>query len=71
LIHRLVCAIIGEILDVYDAAARYIAEGTPLTILAGALYGSGSSRDWAASKSFININVVTNILCRGSMDAEC
>jgi aconitate hydratase len=38
----------NEILDVYDAAARYIAEGTPLIILAGAAYGSGSSRDWAA-----------------------
>lgn len=35
-------------LDIYDAAAKYISEGTPLTILAGAMYGSGSSRDWAA-----------------------
>jgi len=35
-------------LDVYDAAAKYAAEGHPLVILAGALYGSGSSRDWAA-----------------------
>mmetsp|Transcript_30818 Transcript_30818/g.51947 ORF Transcript_30818/g.51947 Transcript_30818/m.51947 type:complete len:896 (-) Transcript_30818:33-2720(-) len=38
----------GETLDVYDAAARYISEGTPLIILAGEQYGSGSSRDWAA-----------------------
>jgi len=38
----------GETLDIFDAAARYIKEGTPLTILAGAMYGSGSSRDWAA-----------------------
>jgi len=38
----------GEVLDVFDAADKYIQEGTPLIILAGANYGSGSSRDWAA-----------------------
>jgi len=38
----------GEIIDIFDSASKYIAEGTPLTILAGAMYGSGSSRDWAA-----------------------
>jgi len=38
----------GEVLDVYDAAEKYIQEKTPLCILAGAMYGSGSSRDWAA-----------------------
>jgi len=38
----------GEVLDVYDAAERYIEENHPLCILAGAMYGSGSSRDWAA-----------------------
>jgi len=38
----------GDVLDVYDAAERYTKEGTPLIILAGAMYGSGSSRDWAA-----------------------
>ena len=38
----------GEPLSIYDAAMRYAAEGTPLLILAGAEYGSGSSRDWAA-----------------------
>ena len=38
----------GEILPVYDAAAAYAREGTPLIILAGREYGSGSSRDWAA-----------------------
>jgi len=38
----------GQTLDVYDAAEKYIQEGTPLVILAGAMYGSGSSRDWAA-----------------------
>ena len=38
----------GETLSVYDAAQRYIENSTPLVILAGQLYGSGSSRDWAA-----------------------
>ncbi len=33
---------------IYDAAMRYADEGTPLLILAGSEYGSGSSRDWAA-----------------------
>jgi aconitate hydratase len=38
----------GETLSIYDAAMRYQGEGTPLVILAGAEYGTGSSRDWAA-----------------------
>jgi aconitate hydratase len=38
----------GEILPIYDAALRYAAKRTPLLILAGAEYGAGSSRDWAA-----------------------
>jgi aconitate hydratase len=38
----------GEVMSVYDAAVRYAEEGTPLGVLAGAEYGSGSSRDWAA-----------------------
>ncbi|MCY3718745.1 MAG: aconitate hydratase AcnA [Anaerolineaceae bacterium] len=38
----------GETLPIYDAAMRYVAEGTPLVVLAGADYGMGSSRDWAA-----------------------
>ncbi|HTL05334.1 MAG TPA: aconitate hydratase AcnA [Gemmatimonadales bacterium] len=38
----------GEVLSIYDAAQRYLAEGTPLLILAGKEYGTGSSRDWAA-----------------------
>src|SRR5262249_59114080 len=33
---------------VYDAAMRYLSEGTPLLIFARQEYGSGSSRDWAA-----------------------
>ena len=38
----------GEEMTIYDASARYLAEGTPLVVLAGKEYGSGSSRDWAA-----------------------
>ena len=34
--------------SIYDAAMRYQAEGTPLVVLGGKEYGSGSSRDWAA-----------------------
>jgi aconitate hydratase len=38
----------GEQMSIYDAAMKYIEEGTPLVVLAGKEYGSGSSRDWAA-----------------------
>jgi aconitate hydratase len=38
----------GEVMSIYDAAAKYQADGTPLVVLAGREYGSGSSRDWAA-----------------------
>jgi aconitate hydratase len=38
----------GEVMTIYDAAMRYRADGTPLLVLAGKEYGSGSSRDWAA-----------------------
>ena len=38
----------GSVLDVYDAAQRYRQDGRPLVVLAGAEYGCGSSRDWAA-----------------------
>jgi aconitate hydratase len=38
----------GEELTIYDASVRYVAEGTPLIVIAGKEYGSGSSRDWAA-----------------------
>ena len=37
-----------EQMSIYDAAMRYIEGGTPLVVLAGKEYGSGSSRDWAA-----------------------
>ena len=38
----------GEEMFIFDASEKYRAEGTPLVILAGKEYGSGSSRDWAA-----------------------
>ncbi len=38
----------GEQLSIYDAAMKYQAEGTPLIVIAGQEYGTGSSRDWAA-----------------------
>ncbi|RJF93897.1 aconitate hydratase AcnA [Sphingomonas cavernae] len=38
----------GEQMAIYDAAMRYKADGTPLVVIAGKEYGTGSSRDWAA-----------------------
>src|SRR5690606_1603360 len=38
----------GEIMPIYDAAMRHKADGTPLVVIAGKEYGTGSSRDWAA-----------------------
>jgi aconitate hydratase len=38
----------GEEMTIFEASQRYLSEGTPLLVLAGKEYGSGSSRDWAA-----------------------
>ncbi len=38
----------GDETTIYEASERYLAEGTPLVVIAGKEYGSGSSRDWAA-----------------------
>jgi aconitate hydratase len=38
----------GEEMSIYDASRRYLDEGTPLIVLSGKEYGTGSSRDWAA-----------------------
>ncbi|HEY5394302.1 MAG TPA: aconitate hydratase AcnA [Trebonia sp.] len=38
----------GQEMSIYDASREYIAEGTPLIVIGGKEYGSGSSRDWAA-----------------------
>jgi aconitate hydratase len=43
----------GEQMAIFDAAMKYKAEGTPLVILAGKEYGTGSSRDWAAKGTML------------------
>ena len=43
----------GEQTTIFDAARRYREEGTPLVILAGKEYGTGSSRDWAAKGTLL------------------
>jgi aconitate hydratase len=43
----------GEEMPIYDAAMRYQEDGTPLVILAGKEYGTGSSRDWAAKGTIL------------------
>jgi aconitate hydratase len=43
----------GEQLSIYDAAMRYKADKTPLVVLAGKEYGTGSSRDWAAKGTML------------------
>jgi aconitate hydratase len=43
----------ADVMPVYDAAVRYKAAGTPLVVLAGSEYGTGSSRDWAAKGTML------------------
>jgi aconitate hydratase len=43
----------GGVMSIYDAAMKYKAEGVPLVVLAGAEYGTGSSRDWAAKGTML------------------
>jgi aconitate hydratase len=43
----------GESMSIFDASVKYQAEGTPLLILAGKEYGTGSSRDWAAKGTML------------------
>ena len=43
----------GQTMSIFDASEKYQAEGTPLIILAGKEYGSGSSRDWAAKGPYL------------------
>src|SRR5205085_4502176 len=38
----------GQVMSIYDAAMAHKANGTPLVVIAGKEYGTGSSRDWAA-----------------------
>jgi aconitate hydratase len=49
----------GDVSTVYDASVRYAEAGTPLVVLAGKEYGSGSSRDWAAKgTALLGVKVV-------------
>ncbi len=43
----------GEVLSIYDAAMKYIADSVPLVVIAGTEYGTGSSRDWAAKGTML------------------
>ena len=43
----------GESMSIFDAAARYQSEGTPLVVFGGEEYGTGSSRDWAAKGTML------------------
>ena len=43
----------GDIMPIYDAAMSYQASGTPLVVIAGKEYGTGSSRDWAAKGTIL------------------
>ena len=43
----------SEVMPVYDAAVKYREQGTPLVVLAGTEYGTGSSRDWAAKGTML------------------
>ncbi len=43
----------GEQMSIYDAAMKYQSWGTPLVVIAGAEYGTGSSRDWAAKGTML------------------
>jgi aconitate hydratase len=43
----------GEVMSIYDAAMRYVDEQTPLLVIGGKEYGTGSSRDWAAKGTLL------------------
>ena len=43
----------GEVMSIFDASVKYKADGTPLVVLTGSEYGTGSSRDWAAKGTYL------------------
>jgi aconitate hydratase len=43
----------GEVMPIFDASEKYQADGTPLVVIAGKEYGTGSSRDWAAKGTIL------------------
>ena len=71
----------GEKMSIFDAAMRYQQEGTPLVVIAGREYGSGSSRDWAAKGSaLLGIKAIiaesyerihrSNLVCMGVLPLQ-
>ena len=52
-VSRYVNGAAGEVEAIYDVAMKHIAKGTPLVVLAGKEYGTGSSRDWAAKGTML------------------
>ncbi|HRI49413.1 MAG TPA: aconitate hydratase AcnA [Pseudomonadota bacterium] len=71
----------GEEMSIYDAAMRYRQEDTPLVVIAGREYGSGSSRDWAAKGSaLLGIKAIiaesyerihrSNLVCMGVLPLQ-
>jgi aconitate hydratase len=71
----------GETLSIFDAAMRYQEEGTPVIVVAGKEYGSGSSRDWAAKgPRLLGVRAViaesyerihrTNLVCMGVLPLQ-
>jgi aconitate hydratase len=71
----------GKVMTIYDASMLYEKEGTPVIILAGKQYGSGSSRDWAAKGTYLlGVRAViaesyerihrTNLACMGVLPLQ-
>ena len=71
----------GDRMSIYDAAMRYQQEGTPLVVVAGREYGSGSSRDWAAKgAALLGIKAIiaesyerihrSNLVCMGVLPLQ-
>jgi aconitate hydratase len=71
----------GDRMSIYDAALRYQQEGTPLVVISGKEYGSGSSRDWAAKGSaLLGVKAViaqtyerihrSNLVCMGVLPLQ-
>lgn len=70
-----------EKMSIFDAAVRYIKDDTPLVVIAGKDYGTGSSRDWAAKGTFLlGVKAViaesferihrSNLICMGVLPLE-
>lgn len=47
-------------MDIYDCAVKYANDKTPLIVIAGFDYGTGSSRDWAAKGPYLLVNRIIN-----------